>query len=71
MEDNKPVAVGQIWASTDKRTMGWFTRVEAIDGNRAICRRVDAVGMSLTNRTTRIRLDRFKPGSTGYCYISG
>jgi len=54
------VKVGQIWEDCDKRMGGRKIRVERIEGRYAICMRLG------WNSTTKIRLDRFKPNSTGF-----
>lgn len=55
------VAVGQYWTSCDRRDHG-KRRVEVVklDGAYAV---VCAPGAT---RTTRVRLDRFRSGSTGW-----
>ncbi len=66
------VRLDQIWADNDPRSSGRFLRVSAIDGDRAAVREV---GYDVTNgiavdlqrkRISRIRLDRFRPTSSGY-----
>lgn len=49
---------GQTWESTDPREHGTRLVIESVDDTHATVRR--------GTRTTRIRLDRMKPGSTGY-----
>jgi hypothetical protein len=68
------VKVGQIWKDNDRRwrTAGFGRLVlvmglsDEVDQAYAICRRCDTEGIPLTRRETRIRLDRFRPNSTGY-----
>lgn len=60
-----PVRIGQIWADNDKRSAGRRVEVVAVDEKHAT---VKAAG---GKRLTRIRLDRFKPTSTGYTLVSG
>jgi hypothetical protein len=55
-----PVRVGQVWKDTDPRIKARELVVEQIDQTHATMR---VVG---TNRRPRIRLDRFRPNSTGY-----
>jgi hypothetical protein len=58
------VKVGQVWTDSDKRYLEFGFRrkllIAAIKDNHAIC---SVVG---TKRVVKIRLDRFKPNSTGY-----
>lgn len=53
------VRVGQVWQDTDSR-ITYVRRVKVIEiqGDRALC--------DTGCRKVKIRLDRFKPGSTGY-----
>lgn len=69
------VRPGQIWADNDKRARGRQVRVEAVDDTHAtvvlvVARHEDILG-ARPKRCTRIRLDRFKPTSTGYRLVSG
>lgn len=52
------VKVGQIWQDDDPRSSHAKLEILKIDGGSAICQR--------GARKTRIRLDRFHPGATGY-----
>lgn len=54
-------AVGQIWADNDKRGYGRQARITAVDSTHAT--------VHDGKRQSRIRLDRFRPTSTGYRYI--
>ena len=54
------VKVGQVWADNDSRGFSRHIKVVAIQDGKAL---VQSLG---TNWMTRIRLDRFKPTSTGY-----
>ncbi|GAA3750285.1 DUF6354 family protein [Micromonospora maritima] len=70
-EKNLPaVRVGQIWADNDKRSEGRLVKVTAVDSTHADVIAVDAHGEPspsiLRARRTRIRLNRFRPTSTGY-----
>lgn len=58
-EDANPygVKVGQVWQSCDKRDDYRRVTVERIEGEYAYVRWL---------RLTRVKLSRFKPGSTGY-----
>lgn len=67
------VKVGQVWQSCDWRDALLYKRVVDIDGDKAVVEQVHEHRDGFTNwfgthigRRTRIRLDRFKPGSTGY-----
>lgn len=55
------VEVGQVWASTDKRDNRRTVEVLAIEGAQAVVKSPTGHGSK-----SRIRLDRFRPGSTGY-----
>lgn len=58
------VEIGQVWASTDKREAGRKIKIIAIEDGRAAVRSATGLGM-----ISYIRLDRFKPGSTGFVRI--
>lgn len=80
MSTTPDVRPGQIWADNDKRSAGRKVRVIAIedasgwDGGkrrplvpaRAVVEQVVGRHNEGTGRRTRIRLDRFRPTSTGY-----
>jgi hypothetical protein len=53
------VQVGQMWERCDRRDVGKRVRVESVGDTHAIVR-------SSGGPATKIRLDRFRPGSTGY-----
>lgn len=55
------VKVGQVWRDCDPRMGNQRIVVERIEGNYAICRNAVIPSMK-----TRIRLDRFRPNSTGF-----
>ena len=61
--ETQKVRPKQIWESCDPRE-GCPRRlmVERIEGEQAVC-------LASTGRRTRIRLDRFRPTSTGYRLI--
>jgi hypothetical protein len=78
------VRVGQVWADNDKRGYGRHVRVVAIEPavpgdryTRAVpARAVVELVKARKNwpdtkpgRRTRIKIDRFRPTSTGYCLI--
>lgn len=52
------VKVGQVWQDDDPRSSHAKLEILKIEGGSAICQRGP--------RKTRIRLDRFHPGPTGY-----
>jgi hypothetical protein len=70
------VRPGQIWADNDKRSEGRQVRVVAVDATHATveliaqrgrpARGAEGEQRAKPGRETRIRLDRFKPTSTGY-----
>ena len=62
--EKNDVRVGQVWESCDKREKGRQIIVERIEEGRAVCRRWGRG--AIFGNATRIRLDRFKPISTGY-----
>lgn len=59
------IKVGQIWQDNDKRMNGRQIKVISIEGAYAFCRHPQGIG-----RPVRIRLDRFRPTSTGFVLIS-
>ncbi|GHE33247.1 hypothetical protein GCM10017673_40220 [Streptosporangium violaceochromogenes] len=71
--EQPPVRVGQVWADNDRRSTGRKVRVEEIHGTHAVVVQVDSRGVvdsRMPVRRTRIRLDRFRPTSTGYRLIT-
>ncbi|WP_329131483.1 hypothetical protein OG552_10320 [Streptomyces sp. NBC_01476] len=63
------VEPGQVWADNDKRGYGRKIQVISIEDGYALTKAVSLRGGSVSPTTkppTRIRLDRFKPTSTGY-----
>lgn len=73
MTDTPTPAVGQIWQDNDKRGYGRRLRIVELDGTHAVCElvvpRAGDLLAAKPGRRTRIRLDRFRPTSTGYRYI--
>ncbi|WP_206004870.1 hypothetical protein [Rhodococcus pseudokoreensis] len=64
--------VGQVWGDNDPRVKGRTVKVEAIEGEKALCRVLAAPFDSPESRTghaTRISVRRFRPTSTGYRLI--
>lgn len=62
------VKPGQIWADNDWRSSGRTVRVIEVDATHATVEVVTNGRMTYTKpgRRSRIRLDRFRPTSTGY-----
>jgi hypothetical protein len=60
------VQVGQIWEECDPRMVGRRIRVVEVGKTHATV----VNSTTGTARKTRIRLDRFKPSSTGYKMVS-
>lgn len=64
------VRVGQIWQDNDKRGYGRRVRVVEVDETHALVELHVPRGAghmhAKPGRRTRIRLDRFRPTSTGY-----
>jgi hypothetical protein len=57
------VKISQIWKDNDPRTDQRQLKVVKIEGEFAICEN------TRLKRTTRVRLDRFRPGRTGYTLV--
>lgn len=72
-EQTPAPAVDQIWQDNDKRSYGRRVRIVEIDATHAVVELVVPRGAghhgAKPGRQTRIRLDRFRPISTGYRYI--
>lgn len=68
------VRVGQIWRDNDKRAKGRHVKVVEVDGTHATVAlwmtRSASSNTAMPGRRTRIRLDRFRPTSTGYTLIT-
>jgi hypothetical protein len=65
-------AVGQIWQDNDPRSYSREIRIVAMDDTHATVELHQPrlpVSSAKPGRRTRIRLDRFRPTSTGYRYI--
>jgi hypothetical protein len=72
------VRIGQVWADNDKRSSGRKVRIVEVDRTHATVELVSERGRPWSGlrpgeparaepgRRTRIRLDRFKPTTTGY-----
>ena len=61
MTDRIPVQPGQVWADNDWRSAGRQIQVLEVDATHATVQSPSGLG-----RKTRIRLNRFRPTSTGY-----
>ncbi|MGW4467489.1 DUF6354 family protein [Micromonospora sp. NPDC004704] len=57
------VAVGQVWADNDRRSAGRKVRIIHVTESHAV---VGPADPKARGRATRIRLDRFRPTTTGY-----
>ena len=71
--DDPPPAAGQIWQDNDPRSCGRKIRIVGITGTHAVVELYQPrqpVSSAKPGRRTRIRLDRFKPTSTGYRYVA-
>ncbi|WP_436759384.1 hypothetical protein [Streptosporangium sp. V21-05] len=69
MADALAVRPHQVWADNDPRSAGRKIRVLETDDTRATVVQVDIRGLvdsRTRQRRSRIRLDRFRPTSTGY-----
>lgn len=73
MNDTPTPAVGQIWQDNDPRGHGRQIRIVEITGTHALVELHVPRGVghlrAKPGRRTRIRLDRFRPTSTGYRYV--
>lgn len=70
--DTPQPAVGQIWQDNDPRSYGRKLRIVEIGDTHALVELHQPrlpVSSAKPGRRTRIRLDRFRPTSTGYRYI--
>ncbi|WP_228978535.1 hypothetical protein [Streptomyces sp. DH12] len=63
----------QVWQDADKRLEREggvrFRVITRIDGTHAHCHDCNKTGEPASSRIFKIRLDRFKPTSTGYRYV--
>lgn len=73
--DTPAPATGQIWQDNDPRGYGRRVRIIEIDDTHATVElhtpRAAGHQKAKPGRRTRIRLDRFRPTTTGYRYICG
>lgn len=72
MTDTPTPAAGQIWQDNDPRSHGRKLRIIKIDETHAVVELHQPrlpVSSAKPGRRTRIRLDRFRPTSTGYRYV--
>lgn len=65
MSERVNIEPGQVWEDCDWRSAGRKVRVLAVDATHATVQSPTGRG-----RKTRIRLDRFRPTSTGYRLVS-
>lgn len=66
------VKPGQVWADNDKRSKGRHVLVVAVGKPGPLTALVVPCtqdGRQTGHRRTKIRLDRFKPTSTGYRFV--
>lgn len=67
------VRPGQIWRDNDKRAKGRHVKVVDVDGTHATVKlwmtRAASSSTATPGRRTRVRLDRFRPTSTGYVLV--
>jgi hypothetical protein len=67
------VRVGQVWADSDKRSAGRHLLVDLIVGDKARVLLCTADGQVIRANgkatVSAIRLDRFRPTSTGYRFV--
>lgn len=67
MSETNDVKVGQVWRDNDKRIENRHIRVTGIDDGFARCTVLKIDGLEwVETGETKIRLDRFRPTSTGY-----
>lgn len=75
MTEQPAPAPGQIWQDNDPRSYGRRLRIITIDDTHAVMElavpRDAGHQQAKPGRRTRVRLDRLKPTSTGYRYVSG
>jgi hypothetical protein len=72
MPDTPHPAIGQIWQDNDPRSYSRKVRIVEITDTHAVVELHQPrlpVSSAKPGRRTRIRLDRFRPTSTGYRYI--
>ncbi|MYT26090.1 hypothetical protein GTW69_38470 [Streptomyces sp. SID7760] len=72
MSQQPAPAVGQLWQDNDQRSYGRTVHIVEIDDTHATVLLHQPrlpVSSAKPGRRTRIRLDRFRPTSTGYRYV--
>lgn len=72
MTETPQPAVGQIWEDNDPRAYSRKVRIVELADTHAVVELHQPrrpVSSAKPGRRTRIRLDRFKPTSTGYRFI--
>lgn len=70
-----PPAVGQVWKDNDKRVPYRHLLVTAVDATHVTAVEVTYNAkqgrvLGLSGRTTRLRINRLRPTSTGYVYVT-
>jgi hypothetical protein len=65
--EEREVKPGQIWEDNDPRSSGRRIRVIHVSDTHAT---VGPAHPKARGRATRIRLDRFRPTSTGYRFVA-
>jgi hypothetical protein len=65
------VQPGQVWKDNDKRMTSRHVFVLKVEDGYAICTKCNSEGLTpdRTKYLTQIRLDRFRPTSTGYVLV--
>lgn len=66
MSARPEVKVGQVWKSCDRREIGREIEVVGVGPTHATVRTIKYTYGNATLRQSRIRLDRFQAGSTGW-----
>ncbi|MBD0743522.1 hypothetical protein [Streptomyces sp. CBMA152] len=73
MPETPTPAVGQVWQDNDPRSLGRRVRIVEVDATHALVELAVPRGTghlhAKPGRRTRIRLNRFRPTSTGYRYV--
>ncbi|MFF7631407.1 DUF6354 family protein [Streptomyces cyaneofuscatus] len=72
MTESPTPAVGQVWQDNDPRQDSRQVRIVELTATHAVVVLVqprEPVSSAQPGRRTRIRLDRFRPTSTGYRYV--
>lgn len=70
MEAQVEVRAGQVWADNDSRTNQRTIRILDVSDTYAEALTLTDYRGRASTKITRIRLDRFRPNSTGYRLVS-